>query len=69
MCLRGLLHRPPLHVVVKPLHDGQPLLQYGRGVVRVVVGGRPEGEEQENSVQESCKIGSEKVKTIPNVEV
>lgn len=50
MYLRGLLHRPPLHIVVKPLHDGQPLLQYGRGVVRVVIGGRPE-EEEENPAE------------------
>lgn len=39
---RGLVHGPPLHIMVELLHGGEPLLQYGRGVVRVVIRCHPE---------------------------
>lgn len=51
--LRGLVHRSPLNIMVKLLHEGKPLLQYGCGVVRVVIRGGPEEREERAQVKET----------------
>lgn len=40
----GGIHRPPLHVVILPLDVSQPLPEYLRSVIHIVIGGCPAGQ-------------------------
>lgn len=49
------IHRPPLHVVILPLYVPQPLPEYLRRVIHIVISGCPAGQKAQYDSVTSLK--------------